>query len=405
MAPFTIAQSGAFRETFDLSPSGSGVLDGLTFAVKDLIDVAGRKTGCGNPRWLETHPPAAAHALCVELLLAAGARAIGKTHTDEFAYSLLGENFFYGTPLNPRAPDRVPGGSSNGSASAVACGLADFALGTDTGGSVRVPAANVGIFGYRPSHGRISVAGVSPLAPSFDTVGVLASGIEILTKAMSVLLLPEKVAHSDPGAILIVREAFQICDPEVKNALQAPLKKLHHAFGNRVREISMREIDGDASSSDLMNWYEIYRVLQRAESRNCLGPWIDAENPPVGPTIAETLELSKTLDRSLIPAMAERREDFTRRLKSTLQDTYLLCVPTAASPAPLKGSIRKREQDQTGYYPRSLSITSIAGVARAPQITLPVAEVEGAPFGLSFIARSGNDAFLLACANTLISAL
>lgn len=405
MAQTTIARSGAFRETFDLQPSHSGVLDGLTFAVKDLIDIAGRKTGCGNPTWLETHPPAAAHAVCVELLLAAGARAIGKTHTDEFAYSLLGENHFYGTPLNPRAPDRVPGGSSCGSASAVACGLADFALGTDTGGSVRVPAANVGIFGYRPTHGIVSVAGVSALAPSFDTVGVLASTVDILTKAMQVLLSSEKMMSSDPGAILLLREAFQICDPEVKDALQAPVKRLQQTLGNRVQEISMREIDDDSSCRDLMNWYEIYRVLQRAEARNCLGPWMDAENPPVGPTIAETLELSRTLDRSLIPAMTERREDYYRRLKTSLQNGTLLCVPTAASPAPRKGSIRKREQDQTGYYTRSLSITSIAGVARAPQITIPVAEVGGAPFGLSFITQSGDDAFLLACAKTLTDAL
>jgi len=130
----TPAQSGAFVELFTLAPTGAGILDGLTFAVKDLIDIAGRRTGCGNPRWLETHPPAPVHAVCVEQLLAAGASCAGKTVTDELAFSLLGENHFYGTPLNPLAPQRVPGGSSSGLASAVACGLVDFALGTDTGG-------------------------------------------------------------------------------------------------------------------------------------------------------------------------------------------------------------------------------------------------------------------------------
>ena len=146
-------QSGAFVETFELPPTADGPLAGLTFAVKDLIDVAGRPTGCGNPTWRDTHPPASVHAVCVEQLLASGARCVGKTVTDEMAFSLIGENHFYGTPLNPAAPDRVPGGSSSGSASAVACGLADFAFGTDTGGSVRVPASNCGLWGLRPSHG------------------------------------------------------------------------------------------------------------------------------------------------------------------------------------------------------------------------------------------------------------
>src|SRR5438874_8625243 len=153
----TADESNAFVTRFDLSPTGSGPLNGLCFAVKDVIDVAGCKTGCGNPTWRDSHPTAAAHAVCVEQLLRAGARCVGKTICDELAFSLLGENQFYGTPLNADAPDRVPGGSSSGSASAVACGSVDFALGTDTGGSVRVPASNCGIWGFRPSHGFISL--------------------------------------------------------------------------------------------------------------------------------------------------------------------------------------------------------------------------------------------------------
>jgi amidase len=165
----TIAQSNAFISTFGLSPTGNGPLDGLRFAVKDTIDVAGFKTGCGNPTWRDSHPAAVVHAVCVEQLLRAGARCVGKTISDELAFSLLGENYFYGTPLNAQAPDRVPGGSSSGSASAVACGLVDFALGTDTGGSTRVPASNCGIWGFRPSHDFTSVAGVNPLVTVLDS--------------------------------------------------------------------------------------------------------------------------------------------------------------------------------------------------------------------------------------------
>lgn len=393
---YTIEQSGAFREAFIIEPRSSGRLDGLTFAVKDLIDVAGRKTGCGNPRWLETHPPATAHAMCVELLLAEGARCVGKTVTDELAFSLIGENHFYGTPLNPRSPDRVCGGSSSGSASAVACGLADFALGTDTGGSVRVPSANCSLWGYRPTHGIVSVAGVNPLAPSFDTVGVLAATREILVLAMSVLLSTHKEESAKPGTIHLLREAFDICDDDVRSALEAPLARLRNAFGSQLRETSLREVDGDAQCKDLVNWFEVYRILQRAEAECCLGPWVAAENPPLGPTISESFHLARTLDRSLIPGLTQRREEYFRRMKSFLGDRDLLCIPTAPSPAPLKGSIRKREQSPAGYYPRALSLTSIAGVARAPQVSVPVAETSGAPLGLSFIGRTGSDAFFLA---------
>src|ERR671927_1235558 len=187
------AEDDAFVESVEVDPTGSGSLDGLSFAVKDLIDIGGHKTGCGNPTWRDTHPPASVNAVCVEQLLGAGARCVGKTVSDELAFSLLGENHFYGTPRNPKAPGRVPGGSSSGSASAVASGLVDFALGTDTGGSVRVPANNCGIWGLRPSHGFISVAGVNPFAPTFDTVGILASSAEIMAAVASVLLACEDI--------------------------------------------------------------------------------------------------------------------------------------------------------------------------------------------------------------------
>lgn len=182
----TAGESGAFVRMFEIEPTGTGSLEGLRFAVKDLIDVQGYVTGCGNPDWAASHSPAIVNAVCLDLLLAAGATCIGKTVCDELAFSLDGENFFYGTPLNPRSPDRVPGGSSSGSASAVACGLAELALGTDTGGSVRVPAGNCGIYGLRPSHGIVSVAGVMPFAPTFDTVGILAGTMDVLTKRPSV---------------------------------------------------------------------------------------------------------------------------------------------------------------------------------------------------------------------------
>ena len=145
--------------------TGAGLLDGLTFALKDLIDVAGCRTGAGNPDWLARQSPAERSATVVEKTLAAGATLVGKTITDELAFSLEGRNVHYGSPINPACPDRMCGGSSSGSGVAVAAGLVDFAIGTDTGGSVRVPASFLGVFGFRPSHGAVSLDGVVPFAP------------------------------------------------------------------------------------------------------------------------------------------------------------------------------------------------------------------------------------------------
>jgi amidase len=207
----SVAQSNAFVTAFDLSPIGSGQLDGLRFAVKDTIDVAGFKTSCGNPTWRDSHPAAVVHAVCVEQLLLAGARCVGKTVCDELAFSLLGENHFYGTPLNARATNRVPGGSSSGSASAVACGLVDFALGTDTGGSTRVPASNCGIWGFRPTHDFISMAGVNPLAPSFDTVGIFAQTADVLGKVAGVLLPGLSRSANKPANVHLIPGGVRAC--------------------------------------------------------------------------------------------------------------------------------------------------------------------------------------------------
>ena len=171
--------------------TGAGLLDGLTFALKDLIDVAGCRTGAGNPDWLARQSPAERSATVVEKTLAAGATLVGKTITDELAFSLEGRNVHYGSPINPACPDRMCGGSSSGSGVAVAAGLVDFAIGTDTGGSVRVPASFLGVFGFRPSHGAVSLDGVVPFAPSYDTVGWFARDAELLEK-VGLVLLPEQ---------------------------------------------------------------------------------------------------------------------------------------------------------------------------------------------------------------------
>ncbi len=391
--PITVEASGAFVDTSTLQPTGQGPLSGVRFAIKDLIDVAGRKSGCGNPTWRDTHPPATVHAVCVEQLLAAGAAAVGKTVTDELAFSLIGANHFYGTPLNPAAPDRVPGGSSSGSASAVACGLADFALGTDTGGSVRVPASNCGIWGLRPSHGVVSLAGVMPFAPTFDTVGVLAASAEILERAMLVLLADEPAQPAEPPAIYLLDEPFALAEPQVRDALAGPIERLRKLFGDRVRGKSLAEIVGQADA-ELDTWRDVYCVLQWAEVESSLGAWIADNRPEFGPATAISFDLVRNLDRRRVAEATARREAYCRRLRTALANGALLCLPTAPSPAPLKAG---PAGDRRGpYYRRALSLTSIAGIGRLPQISMPLGQTPEGPIGLSLVGGWGSDAELLA---------
>src|SRR5246500_3294753 len=191
-----------------------GTLSGLTFAAKDLCDVAGHPTGGGNPDWARSNPIPTRHSWAVQRLLDAGATLIGKTITDEVSLGIVGENAFYGTPVNPRAPGRVPGGSSSGSAAAVAAGICDTALGTDTGGSVRVPASFCGLYGIRPTHGRLPVSGMMPQAPSSDTTGWFARDTETLAKVASVIL-DDPIPATLPNKLIIAVDAFGFADPDV----------------------------------------------------------------------------------------------------------------------------------------------------------------------------------------------
>ena len=399
----TATESGAFVEVFDLPPTADGPLAGLRFAIKDLIDIAGRPTGCGNPTWRDTHSPAAAHAVCVEQLLAAGAHCVGKTVTDELAFSLIGENHFYGTPLNAAAPGRVPGGSSSGSASAVACGLADFALGTDTGGSVRVPASNCGIWGLRPSHGFVSVAGVMPLAPSLDTVGILARSGEVLRRSAEVLLADEAKVGDEQSTIHLLDDAFAMADPEVRQALEPVVERLRSVAVQRVKTVSLAQIFGNGPGSRWETWHDTYSVLLWAEVRSSLGAWVAAVKPQLGPVTAGGFKLVDDLDRSRVRSTIVTREMCYRALLDAIGPRDLWCMPTVPSSAPVKAS--NAHVRASPYYRTTLSLTSLAGVGRLPQVSIPVARTADSPIGLSLIAAHGQDMFLVVAAEEIGRAL
>ncbi|MFM0391789.1 amidase [Paraburkholderia phytofirmans] len=380
-----------------LAATASGPLDGLRFAVKDLIDVAGVTTGGGNPDWLSIHSPARVHAPCVDALLAAGAMLDGKTITDELAYSLEGGNHHYGTPLNPRWPRALPGGSSSGSASAVANGDVDFALGTDTGGSVRVPAAFCGLFGMRPSHGAIALDGVLPFAPCFDTVGWFARSIDVL-QAVGDVLLPvmscgDGASLDRPVRLTRVAEAF--------------VTRERNEPDDAARLTALAESLGAQSSRNVFSgggarWLACYQAVQDLEIDASLGEWIRSTQPRFGPSIAPRFARLETLDRQ----QATQWRAVLQELRSALDSLFkeeenpVLVMPT--TPVSL---LRKGTSGEVigRFYADSLTMNSLAAFGGLPQITLPFTDALDRPLALSLIGARGSDRALLSLARDLYS--
>ncbi|MDH3738472.1 MAG: amidase [Alphaproteobacteria bacterium] len=366
--------------------AAEGPLQGLTFAVKDIIDVAGQVTGCGNAEWRRTHDAAQANAPVVQLLLDAGATMAGKTITEEFAYGMIGENFHYGTPRNAAAPGRIPGGSSSGSASVVAAGEVDFALGTDTGGSVRVPASFCGLYGLRPTHGRVPTGGIMPLAPSLDTCGWFARDPDTMKRVGAVLL--DWRQPPSPGRFLVARDAFGVVDPTLRDALAPALARAAEILG------APQEIDAGAlhGMNDLGDWAQVMQVVRGSEGAGSHLAWIEATDPVMGPGFRERFEAGGRYTREEIAAAMATRARIEGHLDALLDDGAVMAVPAAPSVPP---PVRSPESVFDTLRNTNERYNSMAPLARLPQISLPLGEVDGLPIGLGLIAAHGNDELLL----------
>ena len=366
-----------------------GPLAGMTFAAKDLFDVAGHPTGGGNPDWPRWHPIPTRHAWAVQRLLDAGATLIGKTITDEVSLGILGENAFDGTPLNPKAPDRVPGGSASGSASAVAQGLCDTALGTDTGGSVRVPASFCGLHGIRPTHGRLDLTGMLPQAPTSDTTGWFGRDARTFAR-VSAVMLGEPIATGLPSRLVVAQDAFGLADEATAAALQPMVRRLA-ALVREAREEVM-------APPGLTAWARAQRTLQPWEAWQTFKEWIDRDNPRMAFSVARNLALATTIPESERQWAALVRAEARARLTALLPAGTILCLPTTPFPAPPKGL------PLATLEPLRARITCLAahgGLTGLPQVSLPGAHVDGLPVGLSIVGARGSDAALVAVARAM----
>ena len=373
-----------------IQEAGLGPLAGLTFAVKDIYDVRGQRTGGGNPQMLEETRPAAATAPAVQKLFDAGATLVARTQTDELTFSLMGQNAHYPFPINPAAPARVTGGSSSGSAAAVAGRLVDFATGSDTGGSIRAPAAFCGLIGLRTTHGAISLEGAMPLAPSFDTFGWFAKDAE---------------AYEAVGEVLIgSRSEFSRVRPTRITGLDTLLLGEAEAVEYRRVSAIVAEVigtPGEAAplSQSIDDLYWTFRKLQSYEAWAVHGPWISAGNRHLGPGVKERFEFGSTIGCEVVAAETPKRNALRDELAQLLADDGVLILPTVPGAAPLSDIGFDALQD---YRERALRLLCLSGLSGFPQITLPIGQVDGAPFGISLLGPADSDMKLIALARNIL---
>ncbi|WP_028238347.1 amidase [Stutzerimonas azotifigens] len=369
--------------------AAEGPLAGLAFAVKDIFDVAGYPTGCGNPHKLAESGIKTTHAPAVQRLLEAGARFAGKTVTDELAFSMNGKNAHFGTPRNGGDPRRIPGGSSSGSASAVSNGLCDFALGTDTGGSVRAPASHCGVIGLRPTHGRVSLDGCMKLAHGFDTCGWFARDLEVFARVGAVLLGEDAVTLPERPRLLLAEDLLPLTAPAVRDATGALLQHL----GLQPEPVAAMGLPSD----DL---YWAFRHIQGLEAWQNQGEFLRRYDVQLGPGVKERFAWSSQLDEARVAPYREIRQAFTAHFDALLGSDAVLLMPTMPDVAPL---LESPEADLEDYRNQSIRMLCLSVLSGCPQLSLPLLRIDGAPLGLSLVGPRGSDRSLIAFARHLMA--
>lgn len=360
-----------------------GPLAGLTLAVKDLFDVKGYPTGAGSPTVLAQSGIKTKTAPIVKALLDAGARFVGKTITDELAFSMNGKNAHFGAPINPAAPDRITGGSSSGSMAAVAGKLADIALGSDTGGSVRAPASYGGLFGIRPTHGRLSLKRTWPLAESLDTPGWFARDGKTFARVADVVLGKDRSVLPEIPRLLLAQDMFAQATPDAENVLRNVVQRAMPLMGQPETVKVARDIDA---------LYWAFRWVQGRDAWNADGVMIERFHPPLGPGVSERFAFAKSVSDEDYAKGESLRKAFRAKLARLLGSDGVLILPTVPDIAPLVSATEGELED---FRNRALRLLCLSGLSGFPQVTIPAAQRDEAPLGLSLIGPKGSDKSLV----------
>lgn len=369
----------------------SGDLSGLSFVFKDLFDVEGYVTGAGNPKWLETHCKAESTSPLITTLLNEGAECLGRVQTDELAYSLNGINVHYGTPVNPLAPDCLPGGSSSGSAVAVAKGDVDFSIGTDTGGSVRVPASYCGLFGLRPTLGQLSLESSFTLAESFDTAGVFSRSLSILENVYA-CLGPERQSYSVAQTLILDESLAKTLGSERLTELKrwADKGNIQLEHSNALQQ----------AGYDLGTLSALFRTIQGYEIIARHSAWLDEWQHTLAPAIQERVVWARTITAQAYQQGKEQQAEFTHWLTEQLSGKNTLWVlPTTPGKPP---KLSTPDADLAEYRSDLMGLTSLAGLSGFPQLHIPMTNIANGPSGVSLLGSANSEYDLIVTASTLI---
>lgn len=395
MPHFSVTNPYIIKFTAPLTGEGEA-LRGKKVAVKDLFHMAGIATSAGNPDWLHSHSVPTETSPVISELRNQGANIVGKTITDELAYSLNGQNIHYGTPINTKNPSLLPGGSSSGSAIAVADGSADIGLGTDTGGSIRVPASYNGLFGLRPSHGVVSTKHLVSLAPSFDTVGWITRDLATLAAVAKVLLPQQAEIKSNKQLNIGFSQTLnKTCQHHTQ--IDLILNKLSNSFG-----VSVCNLSTILNGTVLTSAAEAFKILQGAEIWATHGEWISAKQPLFAPDIAQRFNWCKTINTAQVATAKGTQNDFCALVAEIFKQVDYILLPTTPGSAP---ALSANEQQLYDYRNQLLAMTCIAGLAGLPQIQIPLFQADKVPVGLSIIGPKHSDHQLIHFAQNLLETI
>ena len=363
----------------------SGSRAGTSFMVKDLFAIKGRKVSNGSPDFYEHATPARETAPVITRLLEAGASCTGITVCDEFFYSVLGSNIHYGQPVNARAPKHVTGGSSCGAAAAVAASMCNFALGTDTAGSIRVPASFCGLYGLRPTYGRIDTTGATPMAPSYDTVGFLARDSELFRKVGHVLL-QGATAEAKIERLILAENFFRHAEASMDQALWEAIGKI----GGALPRPEHVEIDGE---EEVAAWRNAFRLIQGFEIQSTLLPFIQSRTVELGPGIKERFDMAAAITLAEADAARALRAEIADHLLALISIGTLIVLPTTPTLPPERDIPDGASFSE--FRAQTLGFTCLAGHSGLPQVSVPAGLAAGCPVGLSFIGWPSADETLL----------
>jgi amidase len=372
--------------------AASGPLRGESVAVKDLFEVAGFAVGAGNPAYLAESRTAATTAPAAASLLAAGADVLGIAQSDEFAYSIAGRNSHYGAPVNVASPGSIPGGSSSGPASAVASGQASIGLGTDTAGSIRVPASYQGLWGLRATHGAIDTSGLLPLAPSFDAVGWLIRSPGVLVRAAAASLDDSRQVHI-PAEVAIAPATQAEISPGVRDAFSTSVERLVEA--RRFPPPDRVQLP------DLTEAAALFRTMQAAEAWQVHGDWVLRHPGCLGPEIAARFAYAASVTRDQHRGAIAGLERIRASLDAALAGRALL-LPSTATTAPRLDADAELIDNVRAC---TLRLTCLAGIGGYPALSVPALRVDGIPAGLCLLGPRFSDLALIKSGQRIADAL